>query len=39
MNNICNIKESMKNNRKELHVLAEIGNQEFKTSNYIKNYS
>ena len=38
MNNICNIKESMKNNRKELHVLAEIGNQEFKTSNYIKNY-
>lgn len=38
MNNICNIKESMKNNRKELHVLAEIGHKEFKTSNYIKNY-
>ena len=38
MNKICNIKESMKNNRKELHVLAEIGHKEFKTSNYIKNY-
>jgi N-acetyldiaminopimelate deacetylase len=38
MNKICNIKESMKNNRKELHLLAELGNQEFKTSNYIKNY-
>ncbi len=38
MSNICNIKENMKNNRKELHVLAEIGNKEYKTSNYIKNY-
>ncbi|EQK41318.1 N-acetyldiaminopimelate deacetylase [[Clostridium] bifermentans ATCC 638] len=38
MENICNIKECMKNNRKELHVLAEIGNQEFKTSKYIKDY-
>lgn len=38
MSNICNIKENMKNNRKELHVLAEIGNKEYETSNYIKNY-
>lgn len=38
MSNIRNIKENMKNNRKELHVLAEIGNKEYKTSNYIKDY-
>ena len=35
---IENIKSTMTCNRKELHELAELGNNEYKTSEYIKKY-